>query len=76
MFIDIDHESMTGRFSVVGSEFIGNSRNESISDFAKRQGTTIDVVLDYVSKDYLTSCCGLKDFGERGKIVYPKPKVG
>lgn len=76
MFIDIDHESVTGRFSVVDSEFTGSSRNESISNFAKRQGTTVDVVLKYVSKDYFTSCCGLKDFAEKGKIAFPRPKVG
>ena len=58
MFIDIDHESVTGRFSVVNSEFTGRSHNEPISDFAKRHGTTVDVVLDYVNKDYFTSCRG------------------
>ena len=76
VFIDIDHESITGRFFVVDSEFTGSSRNESISNFAKRQNTTVDVVLDYVSKDYFTSCLGLKDFAEKGKIVFPRPKVG
>ena len=76
MFVDIDHESITGRFSVVDSEFTGNSHNEPISNFAERQGTTVDVVLDYVSKDYFTSCCGLKDFAERGNLVHPRPKVG
>lgn len=76
MFVEIDHESMTGRFSVVDSEFIGNSHNESISNFAERQDTTVDVVLDYVSKDYFTSCLGLKDYKDSGKLVFPRPKVG
>ena len=76
MFIGLDHESITGRFFVVDSEFTGKSHNESISDFAKRHDTTVDVVLDYVNKDYFTSCCGLKDFAEKGGLVHPRPKVG
>ena len=76
MYIDIDHESITGIFSVVNSELTGQSHNEPISNFAKRHGTTVDVVLDYVNKDYFTSCYGLKAFAERGDLVYPRPKVG